>query len=173
MRQPMQSVIAPLALVALLCSCNGHDAGAGAAGPAHKARNASAASPGLVAAVSPAGATPSGVQVKYELKARPQVGQPLDVDIVIVPVRDNVERISGKVSAEDGLEIVSGQDIADADKPAQGAPIHHSIQVLPKRDGIFTLLAVLNVDSAGQSTSQAFSMPVIAGAGIPEVASKP
>jgi hypothetical protein len=38
---------------------------------------------------------------------------------------------------------------------------------LPKRDGVFTLTATLSVDAAGHTTTQIFSMPVIAGAGPP------
>jgi hypothetical protein len=87
---------------------------------------------------------------------------------VIVPVYGTVDRIVGKMSSDEGLDIVSGQDIPVADKPVEGTPIHHSVRVLPRRDGIFTLTAAVTVDSAGQSTSQTFSIPVIAGAGIPD-----
>lgn len=125
-------------------------------------------SPGMVSGVAPPGAGPSPVQVKFELQGRPDVAQPLDVDVVIVPVYGSVDRIIGKMSADEGLDIVSGQDIPVVDKPVEGTPIHHSIKVVPKRDGIFTLTAVLTVDSTGQSTSQMFSIPVIAGAGLPD-----
>jgi hypothetical protein len=116
----------------------------------------------MVSGVAPPGAATSLVQVKFQLKERPQVAQPLDVDVVIVPVYGSLERISGKLSGDDGLDMVSGQDIAAVEKPVEGTPIHHSVQVLPKRDGVFTLTAFLNVDSEGQSVTQSFSTPVIA-----------
>jgi hypothetical protein len=89
------------------------------------------------------------------------------VDVVIVPVFGAVDRISGKFTADDGLEVLSGQDIPAAEKPAEGTPMHYSVRVLPKRDGVFTLTATLSVDAAGHTTTQIFSMPVIAGAGPP------
>jgi hypothetical protein len=121
----------------------------------------------MVAAVAPPGAGPSNVQVKFELQGHPDVSQPLDVDVVIVPVFGAVDRISGKFTADDGLEVLSGQDIPAAEKPAEGTPMHYSVRVLPKRDGVFTLTATLSVDAAGHTTTQIFSMPVIAGAGPP------
>jgi hypothetical protein len=125
-------------------------------------------SAGAVSGVAPPGAGPTSVQVKFDLKARPDPGQPLDVDLVIVPVYGNIERISGKVVGDDGLEIVGGQDVPMVEKPAEGTPLRYSVRILPKRDGVFTLSAILLVDSAGQSTNQTFSVPVIAGAAVPD-----
>jgi hypothetical protein len=125
-------------------------------------------SAGVVSGIAPPGAGPQSVQVKFELKARPQTGQPLDIDLIIVPVYGNLERISGKVVGDDGLELIGGQDIPEVQKPVEGTPIRHSVRVLPKRDGVYTLTAVLLVDSAGQSTSQIFSAPVIADAATAE-----
>jgi hypothetical protein len=164
--------VAAFSLAAALSACGSHQepgAGTAAASQAHKqaTQAANGLSPGMVAAVAPPGAGPGSVQVKFELQGHPDVAQPLDVDVVIVPVVGNVERISGKFSADDGLEVVSGQDIPVADKPLEGTPIHHSVKVLPKRDGIFTLTATLAVDATGRSTTETYSMPVIAGAGFP------
>ena len=173
MRKLIISVGAALSLAAVVGGCgSGNGPGAG------KAKNQShrkaepavnGLSSGMVAAVAPPGAGPSSLQVKFELQGRPDVAQPVDVDVVIVPVFGTVDRISGKFTAEDGLEIVSGQDLPVADRPVEGTPIHYSLKVLPKRDGIFTLTAVLTVDAAGQSTTQTFAIPVIAGAGLADV----
>jgi hypothetical protein len=111
------------------------------------------------------------VQVKFQLKDRPAIAQPLDVDVVIVPVYGNLERISGKFAGDDGLEMVGGQDLAPVEKPVEGTPIHHTVQVLPKRPGVFTLTATVTVDSEGQSSGQSFSTPVIAEDGPPAPAS--
>lgn len=169
--------LAVFSLAATLSACGSDKepgAGTAAANQAHKqaTRAVDGLSPGMVAAVAPPGAGPASVQVKFELQGHPDVAQPLDVDIVIVPVVGNVDRISGKFSADDGLEVVSGQDIPVADKPLEGTPIHHSVKVLPKRDGIFTLTAALAVDVTGRTTNETYSIPVIAGAGLPEVPAK-
>jgi len=36
----------------------------------------------------------------------------------------------------------------------EGIPIRHSIKILPKKDGIFTVNAVVSADAAGQSWSR-------------------
>ncbi len=172
MRNLIIGLGAALGLATVLAGCGSGDrSGAGHAAKHSHARAAQAdgLSPGMVSGVTPPGAGPFPVQVKFELQGRPDVAQPLDVDVVIVPLYGTVDRVIGKMSADEGLDIVSGLQIPVADKPVEGTPIHHSVKVLPKRDGIFTLTAVLVVDSTGQSTSQTFSIPVIAGAGFPDV----
>lgn len=172
MRNLFINIGAAVGLAAAVCGCgSGQDPGAqaAAANQAHKkaTQAANGLSPGMVAAVTPPGAGPGAVQVKFELQGRPDVAQPVDVDVVILPVLGNVDRISGKFNADDGLDLVNGQDLPVADRPVEGTPIHHSVTVLPKREGIFTLTAVLTVEVAGRSTSETYSIPVIADAGLP------
>jgi hypothetical protein len=113
------------------------------------------------------------LQVKFALKARPDVGQALDVDLVVVPLSASVDRIAGKIEGSDGLQIQDGAQLTPVDRPVEGTPLHHTIRVLPQRDGIFTFNAVLTVDSGGQSLSESYAMPLIAGAGLPDLPAKP
>ena len=177
MRNLFITIGAAACLAATLGGCgSGKDpaAQAAAANQIHKkaAQAANGLSPGMVAAVTPPGAGSGAVQVKFELQGHPDVAQPVDVDVAIVPVLGNVDRIAGKFNADNGMDLVSGQDLPVADKPVEGTPIHHIVTVLPKREGIFTLTAVLTVDAAGRSTSETYSMPVIAVAGLPEAPAK-
>jgi hypothetical protein len=119
----------------------------------------------MVSAVSGARTGPASVQLKFELRERPDVAQPLDIDLVILPGSATVDRLYGRVEVADGLQLTEGAQIAPSDRPGDGIPVRHSIKVLPTRDGIFTVNAVVSVDSAGQSWSQTFSIPVIVGAG--------
>lgn len=104
------------------------------------------------------------VSVRFDLKTRPQLGQPLDLNLVILPSA-GIDRVYGKVEANDGLELVSGADIAPTERPTEDAPISHSIRVVPQREGVLTLRAIISADSGGQPSSQTFSIPLIAGAG--------
>jgi len=132
-----------------------------------KAANpADAISPDMVGAVATGKAGAGLLQVKFELAARPEVGNPVDVDLVIVPVGDMVDGFAGTLSADDGLEIVSGADIPATAKPAAGTPIHHSFKLRARRDGIFNLQASMTVESGGQSLAPIYSMPIIAGKGL-------
>ncbi|HEY0766582.1 MAG TPA: hypothetical protein VGD47_01380 [Steroidobacteraceae bacterium] len=130
-------------------------------------------SPYMVSAVSSARTGSATVQLKFELRGRPGVAQPLDIDVVILPASVNLDRLYGKVEVGDGLELSEGAQIVPTERPAEGMPIRHSIKVLPKRDGIFTISAVVSMEAAGQSSSQTFTIPVIVGAGLPEVPAKP
>jgi len=173
---------AALGAVAILtlCACSSGDTpgtAAGAASPRQtaprKSLPSSVLSPDMVGAVSAAGGGAPAVQVKFELRQRPGVAQPLDIDLAIVPASGALDMISGKVEVGDGLELAAGGEIPATERPVEGVPILHSIKVLPKKDGIFTVSAVVNIDAAGQSTSQTFSIPVIVGAGLPEPSAKP
>jgi hypothetical protein len=164
---------------AIFAGCSSHEspASAGAkpspAAPLRKARPASLIPPDMVMAVSGTHAGPSVVQVKFELRERPQVASPLEIDLVIVPVAANVDRVFGTIEAGAGLELADGAQIPPADRPAEGIPIAHSVKVLAKREGIFTVTATLTVDAAGVSSSQTFAIPVIVGGTPPESAGKP
>ncbi|HKD54819.1 MAG TPA: hypothetical protein VKB72_11465 [Steroidobacteraceae bacterium] len=165
-----------LAAAALLSGCGfgSKQDGATSSGPTQAAARkpvnpADAISANMVSAVAlnkPAGVP---VEVRFEIKDRPQIAQPVDVDLVIVPLSASVDRVSGKVQAEDGLDLVDGADIPPSDRPPEGVPIRHTIKVQPKRDGIFMFTAVLAVDAGGQTSMQTFTMPVIAGTGMPDL----
>ncbi len=127
----------------------------------------------LVTAVTTAKSGAGMLQVKFELGARPEVGDPVDVDLVLVPAADNIDRISGTVQGDEGLEVVSGGTLSPAEKPAFGTPIHCALKVRAKRDGIFTLSAVLTVESGGQTLGPVYSMPVIAGNGLLDAGATP
>ncbi len=148
----------------------------GAAKPAaapRKVQSGDVVSPNMVSAVGGAHTGRAAVQLKFELRQRPDVAQPLDIDIVILPASADLDRLYGKVETGDGLELAEGAQIAPTERPVEGIPIRHSIKVLPKKDGIFTVNAVVSADAAGQSWSQTFSIPVIVGAPLPEVPAKP
>lgn len=119
----------------------------------------------MVGAVGDARPGAARVSLRFDLRARPQVAQPLDVDLVILPSA-GLDRVYGKVEASDGLELVSGADIAPTDKPpAEDVPISRSIRVVPQREGVLTLRATVFADSGGVPSSQTFSIPLIAVAG--------
>jgi hypothetical protein len=138
--------------------------------PAHRALSApDAQSRNMVSAVGDPKGAAVPLQVKFQLRSRPKPSEPVEVDIQITPVSGSVDRVSGTMQGEDGLELVEGDKIAPQERPAEGVPITHTVKVLPKRDGIFTLSAQLAVDSAGQTIKETFSIPVIAGAGLPDL----
>ena len=140
-----------------------------AAAPVKKAPSpGDSLSPYLVSAVTTGKNGATMLQVKYELSGRPDVGDPVDVDLVIIPQADNIDSISGTIQGDDGVEITSGETISSAEKPTFGNPIHHALKVRARRDGISTLSAALTIETGGQTLAPIYSVPIIAGNGLGE-----
>ncbi|HEV3179419.1 MAG TPA: hypothetical protein VGZ05_03025 [Steroidobacteraceae bacterium] len=162
---------------AILCACGSKEPAGTTptvAAPAHKPASPSdTLSRNMVSAVPAHKPAAVPVQVKFELHGRPDLAHPLDIELALVPLSASIDRVSGKIVTEEGLELVEGAQIPATDRPAEGATIRHTLKVLPRRDGIFILSALLTVDSAGQGSSETFSIPLIAGAGLPESPAKP
>jgi hypothetical protein len=118
----------------------------------------------MVGAVGDAQPGSARVSVRFELRTRPQVAQPVDLNVVILPSA-GIDRVSGKVEAGDGLDLLGGADIPPTDRPTEDVPISHSIRVVPRREGVLTLRAVISAESGGVPSSQTFSIPLIAVAG--------
>lgn len=172
MRYPGRSLfLVPVLCLAIAAAGCGSKSAPGPAqarttAPVRKAGTpAESLSPNLVAAVTTAKSGAAMLQVKYELQARPAVGAPVDVDLVLVPQSDNIDQLSGTVQGDEGLEVLSGETIAPVEKLVFGTPIHHALKVRAKRDGIFTLSAVLTIESRGETLAPSYSLPIIAGSG--------
>jgi len=169
-------------LIAGVAACGSGDKPAGAAateasGTAHKRSRSVAAKAGeedlpeMVAAVSSSKAGPP-VELRFALPSRPEVGQVMDLDVAVVPRAPVPESLSVSFQVTDGLDIVDGSQLERIDKLVDGAPIRHVVKILPKRDGIFALTAVVSFAMANQDWSRTFSIPVIAGEGLPEQVAK-
>jgi hypothetical protein len=69
--------------------------------------------------------------------------------------------------------VQDGAQILPVERPVEGTPLHHTLRVVPQRDGIFTFNAIVTVDAGGQSTTETYAMPLIAGSGLPELPTNP
>jgi hypothetical protein len=169
MRQSTRIAAAALSAAVILWGCGSKQAATPATAAAATHRLPSAAqtlSRSMVSAVPASKPAAVPVQVRFALRARPAAAEPVDIGLVLLPTAA-VDRISGKIVTDDGLQLVEGGEIAVADRPAEGVPIEHSVKLLPRRDGIFTFNAVLTVDSGARTSTETFSMPVIVAAGVP------
>jgi hypothetical protein len=164
-----RSTVVWLAGAAVLCGCGSKQSAGGAAAASaaqhapNPAQTLSRTMVGAVAANKPA-AVP--VQVRFSLHTRPEVSQPLEIGLALLPTSAAIDRISGEIVTDGALELVEGAQIRATDRPAEGVPIEHTVKVLPKRDGIYTFNAVITVDSGNKTSTESFSMPVIVGEGI-------
>jgi hypothetical protein len=166
-----------------VCACGSGDKSAAAASPtaaskSHKKQSKTAVSkPGeealgdMVAAVSASKPGPP-VELKFAMNSRPEVGQVMDLNVAVVPRAPVPDSVSVSFTVVEGLEIIEGSQLERVDKLVDGAPIRHVVRLLPKRDGIFTLTAVVSFVAGNQDSTRTFSIPVIAGEGLTEQVAK-
>ena len=83
-----------------------------------------------------------------------------------------IEHIEGKIQGGENVSVVEGGDIPAVEKPAQGTVIRHVVRLLPKQDGIFSIIAAVNVDLGNDFITRNFTIPLIVGDGLPELAAK-
>lgn len=170
-----------IAVIAGIAGCGGSpdDSGGGVMHlgrkkhPAPKAVATTGEMP-LTAMVSAVSMAKSGANValKFSLLQKPEVGQPLDVDVALVPNAE-VDRLSVDFQPGDGLELLNDSAGTRFEKPAEAKPIHVRLRLLPKRDGIFAMGATVATQTGDDTSTRTFSIPVIAGEGLPELAAKP
>jgi len=160
------------AALALAAGCDSAGGDGGAAASAGKSLR-KAASPeaarleaNMVKAVRIGEGQPD-VDLKFELTQRPEVGKPVEVSVALIP-NVRLERLYARFQPAEELDLIKGGETDQIARPAAGTPIMHTLTVVPKRDGIFTLTAVVLTDSQSDSVSRSFSIPIIAGTGLPE-----
>jgi hypothetical protein len=161
-------MLAALGLIVMVGCERGED-GERSAGQKRAERKADTAEPkddplaDMVSAVTSAKQS-APVELKFLIKRRPEVGKPIDVQIAVLPV-SVLTRIAANFQAGPGLELRSGGAMPAIEKPAAGVPLAHRLIVIPQRDGIFFISAVVQADSVEQSLTRTFSIPIIAGQG--------
>jgi hypothetical protein len=96
----------------------------------------------------------------------------MDLDVAVVPRQPVPDSLSVSFQVADGLDIVEGAQLERVGKLTDGTPVRHVVKILPKRDGIFALTAVVSFAASNQDWSRTFSIPVIAGEGLPEQVAK-
>ena len=125
----------------------------------------------MVAAVSASKGGPP-VELKFQLSSRPEVGQVMDIDVAVVPRAPIPDSVSVSFQVAEGIEIVDGSQLERVDKLFDGMPIRHVVKILPKRDGIFAVTAVVSFVAQNQDLSRTFLIPVISGEGLAEQVAK-
>jgi hypothetical protein len=100
------------------------------------------------------------VALKFDLQQRPKLGQPLDVDLAILPQIDaGAAGIS--VTGGDGLAVAPGANQIDMPAVEAGQVYRHSVQVTPAADGVVLLGLTISLKHDELIESRAFSIPLI------------
>ncbi len=109
---------------------------------------------------------PSPVNVKFQMADRPQPGRPLTVEFALIPDA-TVLSLAAKFEGDEGLAVVGGDQAPAVEKPPANVPIRHSVTVLPKSDGIYTVTATVTFAIGEETKARVYSIPLIAGNGLP------
>jgi hypothetical protein len=113
----------------------------------------------MVAAVASSQAS-SAIGVHFALRATPTVNAALPVDVTIVPHRD-FDSLTVHFDSQDGLAVTTGSPFGPKTGIASEVPQMHQLVLLPTKEGMFTVSATVDTDSAEGNLTRVFSIPVI------------
>jgi hypothetical protein len=103
------------------------------------------------------------VSVHFALKGTPTLGKPLPVDIAIVP-HVPVLALTVHFEARDGIALATGNVLERLAEPRPETAIKHQLILLPDKEGVFMVAAIVETETTDGSVSRVFSIPVIVGA---------
>ena len=103
----------------------------------------------------------AAVEIKYEIMTKPEVGQPTDVEIALIPGA-GVETIDATISGMEGV-TVSGQLTANYSQVEAGRAYKHTFSLLPERNGVYYLTVAVSTKMGGASLGRTFSIPLAVG----------
>jgi len=109
----------------------------------------------------PTGKTAAPVDLKYDVLAKPQVGQPFEIELALLP-RLAADALEVEVTGIPGLVIVSG-GVAKFEGVSSGD--RHVARVLVQADaaGIYYANVVARMITQSRSEARTFSVPVVVG----------
>lgn len=103
----------------------------------------------------------SAVDIKYEFLARPEVGKPLEVEVVLIPSA-GVDAMDATFSGMEGVTL-AGTLNASFTEVKSGEPYKHTISILPDRNGVFYITVTVNTQIGGATLARTFSIPFVVG----------
>lgn len=120
----------------------------------------------FVSAVSGGTAEKSrAVNLQFALREKPEVGKPTTIEIALTPSVE-LERVLATFQPSEGLDLTEGAKMPMYEHPKPGVTLAHKLTIVPQRNGIFYVAAVVLADSKETSVARNFSIPVIAGEGL-------
>jgi hypothetical protein len=128
--------------------------------PAKKGPTAAELTRGMVEAVSQ-GKSQLGVQLKFDLRQKPTVGHPLDIDIAVMPQID-AGAAEVQITGGDGLTVAAGANQIELPTVHADQVYRQSFKVTPSAEGVLLLGLTISLKHDEMTESRAFSIPVIA-----------
>ena len=156
------------ALALILSACNSEpaaDVAAPAAPPTAKPvvqAEQSPADPTAKMARAVGNAKPgAAVDIKYDFRARPEIGKPVEVRLAFIP-NAGVEALEAKITDMDGI-TVAGSLNPQFNNVQAGQPYEHTFSLLANRAGVFYVAVEVTTQIAGATSARTFSIPLSVG----------
>jgi hypothetical protein len=156
-----------LCSVAAMTACHRDEAGSTPVKPpphvaisvVKKGPSAAELTSGMVEAASQ-GKSDLAVQVKFDLPQRPTPGQPLTINIALLP-RLDAGPVDIDITGGDGLTVASAASHIELTTVENGAVYRQAIKVTPTVDGVLILSLNVTLKHDDATDSRAFSIPLI------------
>jgi hypothetical protein len=158
----------PLCAIALLTACHGDSSQAPVANSAQHGHAPVAVKPGptpgeltagMVEAVT-VGKSTVPVAVKFDVTARPMVGQPLDVVVAVMP-QIAADSAGLQVTGSDGLQLASDDGPIEIPSVESSQVYRHDIKIIPTAEGVQLLSLSVSLKHDEITETRTFGVPLI------------
>lgn len=110
----------------------------------------------------------AAVQLRYDILGKPQVGEPVEIELALVPQAD-ADTLSVHIGGMDGLALSGDLD------PTTSAPkfqelVKYRFTATPAVEGVFYVTITANLEHNGSAMSRTFSVPMVVGAAVQQKA---
>ena len=103
----------------------------------------------------------AAVEIRYDFSAKPAIGTPIELQIVLVP-HAGVDAMDVVVSSMDGVTL-SGSVSSSFAEVEPSKVYTHTVSVLPDRGGVFYLSVVVTTQIGNSNLSRTYSIPFVVG----------
>ena len=103
----------------------------------------------------------AAVDIKYDFRAKPEVGKPVEVKLAFIP-SVGVESLDAKITDMDGI-TVAGSLNPQFNNVQAGQPYEHTFSLLANRAGLFYVSVEVTTQIGGAATARTFSIPLAVG----------
>jgi hypothetical protein len=159
-----------LCAAVLLAACHGNDSNQAPATGVNKlpAKTPQAAkrgptpeelTAGMVEAVG-VGKSSVPVTLKFDLPTRPQIGQPLEIILGVLP-QEPAAAASLKVSGSEGLRPAPGNELVDVGAVDPAEAYRVTVSVMPTAEGVQFLAVDVVLKHDDVTDTRSFSIPII------------
>lgn len=108
------------------------------------------------------GKTTAPIDMDYEIRGTPTIGEPLTIDVYLAPTVA-VGEMRVMINAGEAIELMRPDGRILMSFPKAGTSQVHSITLVPRQEGRFYVGVVASVVIGGVEQARAFSIPVQVG----------